>query len=89
MTFTLGAATAAAGTVAIQEAVAADLNRAAAFKVMLSDTAALDALTADQVRGKVLLVEVPDGARRPRHGGVSGAAPHPDAGWQNWSPRWW
>ena len=62
LTFTLDTAKAAAGTVAIQEAVAADLNGAAAFKVMLSDAAALDALTAEQVRGKVLLVEVPGGA---------------------------
>jgi Peptidase family M28 len=62
LTFTLDTAKAAEGTVAIQEAVAADLNRAGAFKVMLSDTAALDALTAEQVRGKVLLVEVPGGA---------------------------
>ena len=50
------------GTVAIQEAVAGDLDRAAAFKVALNDTAALDSLTADQVRGKVLLVEMPDAA---------------------------
>jgi hypothetical protein len=62
LTFTLGAARAAAGTVTIQEAAAADLKSTAAFKVMLSDTATLDALTADQVRGKVLLVEVPGGA---------------------------
>ena len=59
--FTLGDMRAEAGTVAIQEAVAADLNRAAAFKIKLSDTVALNALTVDQVRGKVLLVEVPDG----------------------------
>jgi hypothetical protein len=62
LTFTLGAAKAAAGTVTIQEAVAADLKGTGAFKVMLSDAATLDALTADQVRGKVLLVEVPGGA---------------------------
>jgi hypothetical protein len=62
LTFTLDSAKAVEGTVAIQEAVAADLNRAAAFKVVLSDKAALDALTAEQVRGKVLLVEVPGGA---------------------------
>ena len=62
LAFTLDTAKAAGGTVAIQEAVAADLTRAAAFKVLLSDTAALDALTAEQVRGKVLLVEVPSGA---------------------------
>src|SRR5271169_3809207 len=44
LTFTLDTATAAAGTVAIQEAAAADLKGAAAFKVTLSDTAALDSL---------------------------------------------
>ncbi len=60
LAFTLDATKAGEGTVAIQEAVASDFNRAAAFKVLLSDTAALDALTAEQVRGKVLLVEVPD-----------------------------
>jgi hypothetical protein len=60
-------AKAAAGSVAIQEAVAADLNRTAAFKVTLSDPAALDSLTAAQVRGKVLLVEVPSG-----NGGAAG-----------------
>ena len=60
LAFTLDAATAGEGTVAIQDAVASDLNRAPAFKIKLSDAAALDALTAEQVRGKVLLVEVPD-----------------------------
>jgi hypothetical protein len=59
--FTLGDAKAEPGSVAIQEAVAADLNQAAAFKIKLADTAALDALTGEQVRGKVLLVEVPEG----------------------------
>ena len=62
VTFALDTAKAGEGTLAIQEAVASDLNRAAAFKVMLSDTAALEALTAEQVRGKVLLIELPDGA---------------------------
>src|ERR1022692_3423449 len=60
LAFTLDAAKAGEGTVAIQEAVASDLNRAAAFKIKLSDTATLDALTAEQVRGRVLLVEMPD-----------------------------
>jgi hypothetical protein len=59
LAFTLGSAKAGEGTMAIQEAVAADLDGTAAFKVTLSDSAALDALTAEQVRGKVLLVEVP------------------------------
>jgi hypothetical protein len=60
LAFTLDATKAGEGTVAIQEAVASDLNRAAAFKIKLSDIATLDALTAEQVRGRVLLVEMPD-----------------------------
>jgi hypothetical protein len=56
--FTLGASKAADGTVTIQEAAAADLADIPAFKVSLADSAALDALTADQVRGKALLVEM-------------------------------
>src|ERR1035438_7659515 len=60
LALTLDATKAGEGTVAIQEAVASDLNRAAAFKIKLSDTATLDALTAEQVRGRVLLVEMPD-----------------------------
>jgi len=68
LAFTLDTAKAGEGTMAIQEAVAADLERAAAFKVTLSDTAALDSLTAEQVRGKVLLVEVPAGGG----GGMAG-----------------
>jgi hypothetical protein len=59
--FTLGDTKADSATVAIQEAVAIDLHHAAAFKVTLSEAAALDALTEADVRGKVLLVEVPDG----------------------------
>src|SRR6266702_2485651 len=62
LSFTLDTAKAGEGTMLIQEGAATDLTRAAAFKVSLSDTAALDALTAEQIRGKVLLVEVPDGA---------------------------
>jgi hypothetical protein len=61
LAFTLDSATAGEGTVTIQEAVATGLDGAAVFKVTLNDTAALDALTAEQVRGKVLLVEVPTG----------------------------
>jgi hypothetical protein len=58
--FTLGSAVAGQGSVAIQEAVAADIKDAATFKLLLNDAAALDALTPEQVRGKVLVVEVPD-----------------------------
>jgi hypothetical protein len=43
----------------LQEPAALDLKSTAAFKV---DPAALDALTADQVRGKVLFVETPGAA---------------------------
>ena len=68
---TLDVVKAEPGTVAIQEAVATDLHRTAAYKVMLSDAAALDALTVDDVRGKVLLVEVPDGGGGGR-GGMAG-----------------
>ena len=67
-----GAAQAGEGSVAIQEGVATGLNRAAAFKVTLSDPAALDSLTAEEVRGKVLLVEVPDGGSAAGGGGMAG-----------------
>jgi hypothetical protein len=84
--FTLDDVKAEPGTVTIQEAVATDLHRAAAYKVMLSDAAALDALTVDDVRGKVLLVEVPDGGvAAAGHGGISGAAKDRDAGWKTGS----
>ena len=56
--FTLGTTKAADGALAIVEPMATDLQNATAFKVSLSDAAALDALTADQVRGKVVLVEM-------------------------------
>ena len=46
-------------SLSLQEPSALDLKSAAAFK---ADPAALDALTADQVRGKVLFVETPDAA---------------------------
>jgi hypothetical protein len=46
----------------IQEAAAADLSHAPVIKVSLSDAAAgLDSLTPEQVRGKVLLMEVGEG----------------------------
>src|SRR5262249_30276189 len=46
---TLDGVKAEAGTVAIQEAVATNLHRAAAFKVTLRDAATLDRLTVDDV----------------------------------------
>ena len=45
---------------AIQEAVAADLSHTAAFKSQSWPTPSRWMPTIDQVRGKVLLVEVPD-----------------------------
>jgi hypothetical protein len=62
--FTLGTTKAEPGTVAIQEAVAANLDHASAFKVVPGDNAALDALIVEQVRGKVLLMEISDGGGR-------------------------
>lgn len=46
----------------LQEPLAADLSHVAVVKVTLTDAAILDALTPEQVRGKVLLIELPDGA---------------------------
>lgn len=46
--------------VALQEPVALDLNRAPVVKIQLGDSAGLDSLTAEQVRGKVLLGELKD-----------------------------
>jgi hypothetical protein len=63
--FSLGTAKTGEGTVSIQEAVAVHLTGAAAFKVSLADTTLLDALTAEQVRGKVLVAEMQDGGTGP------------------------
>ncbi|HWC98470.1 MAG TPA: M28 family peptidase [Candidatus Sulfopaludibacter sp.] len=62
LTVTAGGQTLKADRAALtlQEAAALDLKSAGAVKVTLSDAAALDSLTADQVRGKVLFVEIPD-----------------------------
>jgi hypothetical protein len=43
----------------LQEAAAADLSHVPAVKATMTDAAALDALTPDQVRGKVLLLMIP------------------------------
>ena len=43
----------------LQEAAAADLSHVPAVKATMTDAAALDALTPDQVRGKVLLLVIP------------------------------
>lgn len=60
----------------LQEAAAVDLKNVAAFKVSASDPA-LDALTPEQVQGKVLLVDIPDapaGQAAAGAGGGRGAA---------------
>ncbi len=56
----------------LQEAAAVDLKNAAAFKVSASDPAALDALTPEQVQGKVLLVDIPDAPAGQAAGGAGG-----------------
>jgi hypothetical protein len=47
----------------LQEAAAADLSHVPAVKATMKDAAALDALTPDQVRGKVLLLVIPPDAQ--------------------------
>jgi hypothetical protein len=47
-------------SMALQEPVAADLSHVPVVKMTLTGAALLDALTPDQVRGKVLLVEFPE-----------------------------
>jgi hypothetical protein len=46
----------------LQQAVAADLTRSPMLKVAGSDKAALDALTPEQVRGKALVLDFPEGS---------------------------
>ncbi len=48
---------------ALQQAAATDLKGAAVLKVMGGDTAAMAALTPEQVRGKVLALDLPDGSK--------------------------
>ena len=59
LTVAAGGETVKAGkaSLAVQEAAALDLTNAAAFKISLSDPAAMEALTPAQVRGKVLIVD--------------------------------
>src|SRR5207249_393176 len=45
----------------LQQPAGIDLNHVEAWRVRLTDSAALDALTADRLRGKVLILELPDG----------------------------
>jgi hypothetical protein len=49
-------------SMALQQAAAADLSRLPMLKIMGSDKAALDALTLDQVRGKALALDFPEGS---------------------------
>ena len=49
-------------SMALQQAAALDLTKAAVIKVAGSDAAAVNALTADQVRGKVLVLDFPEGS---------------------------
>ena len=51
-------------SMALQQAAAADVTHASAVKVLGTDAAAIAALTADQVRGKVLLLDFPEGSSR-------------------------
>jgi len=51
---------AASGSLAIQEAAAVDLKRAGVIRAALDESNAADALTAEQVRGKVLVIDIPD-----------------------------
>jgi hypothetical protein len=46
---------------ALPQAGAADLSSVEAWNVPLTDSAALDALTSDRLRGKVLILDLPDG----------------------------
>jgi len=48
-------------SITLQEPVAADLNHTPVIKVTLKDAADLDALTPAQVKGNVLLAEIPEG----------------------------
>jgi len=49
-------------SIALQQPAAADLTRAPMLKVLGSDTAAIEALTPEQVRGKVLVLDFPEGS---------------------------
>jgi hypothetical protein len=57
-----GAATAKSMSIALQQAAAVDLTKAAVVKVVGTDAAATAALTVEQVRGKVLVLDFPEGS---------------------------
>jgi hypothetical protein len=57
-----GTFTAKSSAMALQQAAAADLNKMAVVKVLGTDAGALAALTPEQVRGKVLALDFPEGS---------------------------
>ena len=57
----------------LQEAAAADLSHVPAVKATMKDATALDALTPDQVRGKVLLLVIPPDAQYSATRGIPSA----------------
>jgi hypothetical protein len=57
-----GTFTARSISMALQQAAAADLNKTPVVKVLGTNAAALAALTPDQVRGKVLVLDFPEGS---------------------------
>ncbi len=58
----------------IQEPAALDLKDAGVMKVSMADPAALDALAPERVRGKVLVVDLPDAPAGQGRGGRGGLA---------------
>jgi hypothetical protein len=61
-------------SLAVQVGAEADLSQAGAFKMLSTDTAARDGLTPGQLKGKVLLLEIPASPAQPTAGGRGGAA---------------
>jgi hypothetical protein len=57
-----GTFTARNNSMALQQAAAADLNKVAVVKISGTDAGAMAALTPDQVRGKVLVLDFPEGS---------------------------
>jgi hypothetical protein len=51
-------------SMALRQAAAADLSRSPVFKVTGTDAAAIDALTPEQARGKVLVLDFPEGSNQ-------------------------
>ena len=59
-------------TLSIQDGAALDLSQAGAFKVLSTDTEAINALTPAQVKGKVVLYLMPEAAAAPPAGAGRG-----------------